>query len=752
MSRLLKAIVSGILVGIAGLVASPFQFTLGIEENLGLGLLFRLRGAGHAPRDAVVVSIDRESSERFNLPDNPNKWPRSMHARLTEILTREGARAVSFDLHFIEPRVAKDDRAFAEAMQKARNVVLTEPIRAKDIPLTDGERSSETSSHNIVNVVPPIELFSNAAVATAPFTLPRIPFKASRFFTFEPGAGDSPSVPMVMLQLHAASAYGDFIRLLEKAGPAQAGTFSRDLSVAIATGTVRERMRKVREVFQGDPSLAERMRKELDGSKNLAADAGRSRLVRSLIHLYEGSNHRYINYYGPPRTIPTIPYHEALQVRDGAAGDRKIDFKDKAVFVGLSEALLTERKDSFYTVYSQANGIFVSGVEISATAFSNILEDTPVRPAGLLFYLLIVALWGILMGTLCRYYPVGIAALGAVGLSTLYLAAVCYEFRTDQAWYPIVVPLFFQGPLAFFGGVIWNYIDTRKEHEKIQKAFEYYLPKDIVDQLVRNLGDIGASSETVYGACLFTDAEQYTTLSETLGPKDLGAFMNRYYETLFTPVKRHGGVVSNLAGDSMLAIWVSTTPEAGPREKACLAAIDILKSLQQLHVPSDAQQLETRIGLHYGDIFLGNIGAIDRYQHSAMGDIVNSASRIEGLNKYLGTRVLVSAEVIDRLGGFLTRELGTFRLKGKSKPIAIHELICRLEEADGRQREACGIFTEALGAFKRQSWDEAIEKFCRSMEIFGEDEPSRIYISLCEGYRSNPPVEPWDGVVLMDRK
>jgi adenylate cyclase len=511
-------------------------------------------------------------------------------------------------------------------------------------------------------------------------------------------------------------------------------------------------MKKIREVFSSDPSIADRMRKELESSNELAGAAENRRMVSALIRLYEGSNHRYINYYGRPRTITTIPYHEALQIRNGAVGDRKIDLKDKAVFVGLSEAMLAERKDSFYTVFSQANGIFIGGVEISATAFSNILEDAPVRPIGLTAHILVLLLWGVLVGVLCRRLHVGIAALAVVGLGSLYLALAWFQFKTGNVWYPIAVPLFFQAPLAFFGGVIWNYLDTKKEQEKVRKAFEHYLPKNVVDQLVENLGEIGAVSETVYGVCLFTDAGHYTTLSETLDPKELGAFMNRYYETMFLPVKEHGGVVSNLAGDSMLAIWVSATPVTELRDKACLAAIDINQAVHGLYGPSDPHRLNTRIGLHYGDIFLGNIGGGDHYQHSVMGDIVNTASRIEGLNKHLGTRVLVSAEVIDQLNGLLSRELGAFRLKGKTKPIGIHELICRMEAADGKQKEAFGCFAEGLEAFRKRSWEEATEKFRRSMEILGIDEPSRFYLKLCEQNKANPPGETWDGVVNIDMK
>ncbi|MGE5188608.1 MAG: CHASE2 domain-containing protein [Gemmatimonadota bacterium] len=747
-----KPILLGLFVAVLGLVASPLRFVLDADENVGLGLLFRLRGKVDPPRDAVVISIDRESSERFGLPDNPDKWPRSLHARLTETLAREGARVVSFDLHFIEPRAEKDDKAFAEALGKARNVILTEPIRSKEIPLGDGDASSESSGHNIVRVVQPIEMFCDAAVATAPFTLPRIPFKVSRFFTFEPGAGDAPSVPMVMLQVYAAPAYADFVRLLEKASPAQAGKIPADLSAAVAGHSVRELMKRIRGVFLADPSVADRMRRELDDPNALGGDAQRRRLVMALIRIYAAPNNRFINYYGPPRTIATVPYHEALRMGEDAADGGKVDLKGKAVFVGLSEAMLAERKDSFYTVFSRANGIFIGGVEISATAFSNLLDGVAVRPVGLPAHVLIILGWGIAVGALCRRLHVGIAAASVVGLGLLYLAAAWYRFKAGDVWMPIAVPLMFQAPLGFVGGVVWNYLDTKKEQEKVRKAFEYYLPKNVVDQLLENLGDIGASAETVYGVCLFTDAEHYTTLSETLDPKELGAFMNRYYDTMFQPVKAHGGIVSNLAGDSMLAIWVSATPDAALRDRACLAAIDINKAVGGLYDPSDPLQLKTRIGLHYGDMFLGNIGGADRYQHSVMGDIVNTASRIEGLNKFFGTRVLVSAEVIDQLSGLLTRELGAFRLKGKTKPIGIFELVCRAGDADPMVAEACAAFDAGLGAFRNRSWDAAAERFRRCAELVGGDEPSRYYLDLCAKHAADPPGETWDAVINMDKK
>jgi adenylate cyclase len=164
-------------LGYWGSAGSPSPYSA--LKRTWVSLLFKLRGQ-YSPRDAVVVSIDRESSENLNLPDNPDKWPRSIHASLTENLMREGARVVAFDVHFIEERSPVDDKLFAKAMKEARNVVLCEPIKEKEIPLSDSG-GAYALGHNIVQLVPPIDLFSRACVASAPFTLPRIPFKVNKY-------------------------------------------------------------------------------------------------------------------------------------------------------------------------------------------------------------------------------------------------------------------------------------------------------------------------------------------------------------------------------------------------------------------------------------------------------------------------------------------------------------------------------------------------------------------------------------------
>jgi serine phosphatase RsbU (regulator of sigma subunit)/CHASE2 domain-containing sensor protein len=463
MPRLFKAMLLGFAVGVSGLLISPFQSVRSLEENMGLGLLFKLRGEKHASLDVVVVSIDKESSEKLDIPDNPDKWPRSLHARLTEKLKKEGAGVVSFDVHFIEPRVAEDDNLFATSIKNVRNVVLCEPMTAKEIPLSGKDRSSP-GVHNIVKIVKPIPLFSKAALATAPFPLPRIPFKVNNYWAFQTGAGDSPTLPTVAFQLFSMPIYDEFVQLMEQANPGLAGKLPAEKDTALATLGVKGLIRNTRQIFVNEPMLAEKMLAELERSKTEPSDVKRHRLLKSLIKLYGGPNRRYINFYGPPRTVTTIPYYQALQLGEGTVEGRHTNLKGKAVFVGLSEVLLADRKDSFYTVFSQANGIFVSGVEIAATAWSNIIDDAPVKPAGSSIYFTIILVWGILMGTVCRLYPLKIAASGAVGVSVCYLAGTVFLFKFSDSWFPVIIPLMFQTPLAFAGAVGIKYAGLFKQY------------------------------------------------------------------------------------------------------------------------------------------------------------------------------------------------------------------------------------------------------------------------------------------------
>jgi len=376
----------------------------------------------------------------------------------------------------------------------------------------------------------------------------------------------------------------------------------------------------------------------------------------------------------------------------------------------------------------------------------------PVQPLGLGANIIVIFVWGIVLGLLCYLLPTAGSLIFTIGLSVLFLISAQYQFKYAGTWYPIVIPLFFQAPFSVFSALAWKYIDTNEERENIRKALGYYLPKKLADQLARNIADLKTSGQIVYGTCLFTDIEQYTALSESMEPTELHTFMNKYFEAIFEPVTQHAGIVAEIQGDSMLAIWGAPNPDATLRKQACLAALGISSAVHRFNQTSDSIHLPTRIGLHSGNMFLGNVGAIDHYEYRPTGDIVNTASRIEGLNKYLNTKKLVSRDVLDQLNGFLTRELGTFLFVGKSRPVIVHELICQVGDSSEQQKMLCTAFAEALFAYRSRCWEEAWKWFYELKNIHGKDGPSTFYLKLCEKYRESPPMEDWNGVFCLEDK
>jgi adenylate cyclase len=750
MTGTVKAVAWGCAVGLVGLVFSFTHMARSFEEDLGLDLLFKLRGIQQPPTEAVVVSIDRDSSENLKIPDNPDKWPRSVHAKLIDTLVQGGAKAITFDVHFIEPKVAEDDQLFEQAIRRAGNVVLADAMRAKDIPISPAGNGA-TGTNNIVKLTKPFEPFARAASGTAPFVLPRIPFKVNQYWTFQQGAGDAPTFPVVALQQYGWEGFGDLVQLVKRANPAYAEKLPSDVEQARITRGLVGMIRDLRDLFEGDPLLAGRVREELERSNLRTENEPRYRLLKALVNVYGGDASRYINYYGPPGTIPTIRYDQALQLGTGTGP--AVDVKGKAVFVGLSEILLAERKDSFYTVFSQANGVFIGGVEIAASAFLNILDDTTVVPISVPAHIGLLLCWGIVVGVLCRLLPISIAAGTTVGIGGLYLLAAAYQFQSRQAWFPLVIPLLVQLPIGFGGAVLWNYVESDRERKNIRKAFGLYLPNDVVDQLAKDMANIKGTTQVVYGTCLFTDAGDYTALSEKMTPKDLSEFLGRYFEVLFQPVRKHDGLIVDLKGDSILAIWKGPADDPTLRKKACLAALEMSESVARFNQSVAPYSLPTRIGLHAGELTIGAVGAMDHYEYRPTGDVVNTASRVEGFNKYVGTQIAVSDEVIRGLDGLLTRELGAFRLKGKGKPLGLHELVSHSEQAEQTQREACAIFAEGLTAFRNRAWGPARATFKQCIDFTGKDGPSQFYLTLCDQYLKTPPSEePWDAVVTLEKK
>ena len=748
MLRISEALCAGLLIGLTGILIGFFRPAHDIEENIGLGLLFKLRGARQPPSEVVIVSIDKESSDRLKVSGTPSRWPRSLHAELVKKLTHAGARLIFFDLYFIEPRSPAEDDAFAAVLREAGNVILGEAVRAKDISSGTAETLTPVE-YRLAKTTKPIDLFSHAAVATAPFVLPRLPVRVNRYWTFQPSLGQMPTSPVVVFQLYALPYYADFRRLLLDIYATGGKGWPEDASQEVQTVGLSQFIKEMRtRLISARGSILAGISQALEYS-SLQGDLERNRILKSYLDLYSGENYRYLNFYGPPRTIPTIPFHRIL-LSDQNNSEAKIDFKDKVVFVGLSETLLTEHEDSFHTVFSDEKGTFISGVEVLATAFANLIENSSITPLQSSYYLLLIFSWGVIIGLICSNFgPVG-AAAAVILCGGTYLGLAERLFATKGLWIPLTIPLFVQAPLAYLGTMLWNYFEINRERQNIRKLLKFYIPENVIREFARNIVDLKKADEVIDSVCLYTDIAGYTTVSESLNAVPLNQLMDRYLVTVFEPIRRNGGLIIQLKGDSILAIWKAPGMDKHVRQQACKAAFEIASAVHRFNETVALRKLPTRIGIHAGEIFLGNVGTAEFYEYGPRGDTVNTTQRLDDLNKKLGSEVLVSNEVLHGLEGFLAREAGSFLVKGKTHPVTVFELFGPSQEATPTEKTACTLFTKGLEAFRRQSWDEAEEIFTQLLQNLDHRGLPTYYLNRCEHYKGNSPASDWDGTITIE--
>lgn len=490
MSRLHKAVILGLLTGILGLTVSLIPYGYALEESVSLSLLFKLRGTKPAPSEVVIISVDKESAGQLKLPLDPKEWPRSYHARLIKKLVNEGASVIAFDLIFDQARLAEDDHVFANAIREARNVVLLGYLERETIPLND--RSGRVTGEMTVDkMIRPISVLAQEAASVAPFPLPKVPVTVSQFWTFKDGAGDSPTMPVTAFQIFALQVYDDLVNLLKKAlrDPiiAQAredpinrssiveaqrliGLKKEELKVA---GGVQGLIGSLKEVLGNNTLISKIMMRELENPTEPYLDARRIEILKALLKMYKNSNSPYLNFYGPAHTITTVPFFQAFQLPHQVVVNRKaVDFKGKVVFIGSSDIYPYKQGDTFRTVFSQPNGLDLSGVEICATAFANLLEGLPVQPINFPAYLITIALFGIAVGMMCFLLRPIILMVCSVGVIILFVSIAYYQFKLAGIWFPVIIPLGLQGPFAFVGAILWKYLDTRQlevAHEQLKE-------------------------------------------------------------------------------------------------------------------------------------------------------------------------------------------------------------------------------------------------------------------------------------------
>jgi adenylate cyclase len=374
----------------------------------------------------------------------------------------------------------------------------------------------------------------------------------------------------------------------------------------------------------------------------------------------------------------------------------------------------------------------MSGVEVQANLLANLLRNNWLVRSTEGSDLWMIKIAGLLAGILFTWLRPGYGFLAAALLIVALIAAGVLSMHFHRFWCPWSVVAFLQIPVALVWGTASHFYIERffrakltEEQRQLREAFAKYLSPQMLDRLTAEGFRMKVGGEKVEAAILFTDIEDFTNMSERVGdPAKIVSTLNDYFERTTAHVFDDDGVVIKFIGDAIFAAWGAPLPEPDAARKATRAAWKLSQSSREV---IHGERLNTRIGLHFGEVVAGNIGSVRRVDYTMIGDAVNLAARLESLNKTLGTSILMSDEVRRRIGDeFLTRKVGRFRVKGRREVTTIHEL---LGPAVNGTPEWIGIYHEALAALAADQPKQACELFMRtSASRGGIDGPSAFFM------------------------
>jgi adenylate cyclase len=281
--------------------------------------------------------------------------------------------------------------------------------------------------------------------------------------------------------------------------------------------------------------------------------------------------------------------------------------------------------------------------------------------------------------------------------------------------------------------------------------FAKFIPTDLVRTLLADGVRAAPGGEVRQLTVMFADVAGFTKISERMGTAVIGVISN-YLDVVSGTVESNGGTVDKYIGDAVMALWGAPRLDADQASNACHAALDAIKAVQDSGITDDhGEPLQVRIGLHSGVAVVGNIGSSRRLNYTAIGDTVNLASRLEGVNKVFGTSILISDETRLAAGtAFVTRELAEVSVLGRAEPIRIHEL---LGNSQLMQKPSWAlVYEQALLAYRQRKFASAIRLVKRVLQERPTDGPSAWLLAMCHRFRTEPPPRAWRGIVLLDSK
>jgi adenylate cyclase len=450
-----------------------------------------------------------------------------------------------------------------------------------------------------------------------------------------------------------------------------------------------------------------------------------------------------VNFHGPARTYPYISFADAAQKKFQPGA-----FKDKIVLVGASATGIGDLRVTPF------GGLDFPGVEVHANLIDNILNRQFLKRGGkeALTDLAFILLFGLPLGiwlavTQPRWMPLGLALL-------LPFAAIVYFAFLHGSWLNFIVPALFTLVPNVSLVALYRVLIEEQEKRKVRGAFQQYVSPEVIRRLLADPERVKPRKSEI--TILFSDVRGFTSISESLDAQELADLLNGYLTEMTRIIFRNQGTLDKYIGDAVMALWGAPFDEPDHATRACEAALSMLARLAELQKEWRAQGqpvMDIGVGINTGVASVGNMGSSLRYGYTAMGDSVNLASRLEGLNKEYGTRIIISESTYKELRSdrVLVRELDMIRVKGKLLPVAIYEVL-DAEALGAEGKELVELFACGQKAYKQRDWRAAGQAFEQILDRWPDDGPARIFLRRCEEYLAEGPEADWDGVYVMKHK
>ena len=422
---------------------------------------------------------------------------------------------------------------------------------------------------------------------------------------------------------------------------------------------------------------------------------------------------------------------------------------------------------SFCIIGSSATSTFDRGVNPFSKEYANvgthaavanmIIQDSFLDDAPNWISILLAIVFTFILYIIIHRMDALPSILWGIAVVIVIAAAEIAVFLLTGIYIQLITPVL--SVLATFVFISFmKFLETARERSYIRNAFGHYLSDQVIENLIDDPDKLTLGGEKKHMTAMFTDVKGFSTISEQLDPTDLVKILNMYLTEMSNLVLDQGGTIDKYEGDAIIAFFGAPVEFDDHSIRACRSAVRMKKmeSIMNNHFIEDnivPSPLLTRIGVNTGDMVVGNMGTARKMDYTIMGNAVNLAARLEGVNKQYNCWKLISSMTADEIGDeFLLRMLDRVRVVGISEPVRLYELVDEAELVDDQTGERVHIFHKGLEKFEEKNWAEALKMFTKVQEIDSEDGPSGIYIKRCQEYLKKAPPANWDGVFNLTTK